>query len=119
MVRGRLGGLLALASALLVLASGCTVGPNYVRPSMWSPDSSKELDGWKIANPRDGLARGSWWEIFGDPQLNALEPRVNISNQNLAVAEAQYRNAVLDVRRRVERGIVHRHIDEWHVVFGG
>ena len=98
MVRGRLGGLLALASALLVLASGCTVGPNYVRPSMWSPDSYKELDGWKIANPRDGLARGSWWEIFGDPQLNALEPRVNISNQNLAVAEAQYRNARALVR---------------------
>jgi len=98
MVRGRLGGLLVLASALLVLASGCTVGPNYVRPSMWSPDSYKELDGWKIANPRDGLARGSWWEIFGDPQLNALEPRVNISNQNLAVAEAQYRNARALVR---------------------
>ena len=98
MVRGRLGGLLALASALLVLVSGCTVGPNYVRPSMWSPDSYKELDGWKIANPRDGLARGSWWEIFGDPQLNALEPRVNISNQNLAVAEAQYRNARALVR---------------------
>ena len=98
MVRGRLGGLLALASALLVLVSGCTVGPNYVRPSMWSPDSYKELDGWKIANPRDGMARGSWWEIFGDPQLNALEPRVNISNQNLAVAEAQYRNARALVR---------------------
>ena len=98
MVRGRLGGLLVLASALLVLASGCTVGPNYVRPSMWSPDSYKELDGWKIANPRDGLARGSWGEIFGDPQLNALEPRVNISNQNLAVAEAQYRNARALVR---------------------
>ena len=98
MVRGRLGGLLALASALLVLVSGCTVGPNYVRPSMWSPDSYKELDGWKIANPRDGLARGSWWEIFGDPQLNALEARVGISNQNLAVAEAQYRNARALVR---------------------
>ena len=98
MVRGRLGGLLALASALLVLVSGCTVGPNYVRPSMWSPDSYKELDGWKIANPRDGMARGSWWEIFGDPQLNALEARVGISNQNLAVAEAQYRNARALVR---------------------
>src|SRR6266566_2496029 len=97
-VRGRLGGPLALASALLVLVSACSVGPDYVRPSMISPDAYKELDGWKIANPRDGLARGSWWEIFGDPQLNALEPRVNISNQNLAVAEAQYRNARALVR---------------------
>ncbi|HWP76588.1 MAG TPA: RND transporter, partial [Methylomirabilota bacterium] len=84
-VCGRLGGPLALASALLVLVSACTVGPDYVRPSMISPDAYKELDGWKIAHPRDGLARGPWWEIFADPQLNALEARVSISNQNLAV----------------------------------
>jgi len=97
-VRGRLGGPLALASALLVLVSACTVGPNYVRPSMISPDAYKELDGWKIAQPRDGLARGAWWEIFGDRQLNALETRVSISNQNLMVAEAQFRQARALVR---------------------
>src|SRR5207244_8738137 len=92
-VRGRLGGPLALASALLVLVSACTVGPNYVRPSMISPDAYKELDGWKIAQPRDGLARGAWWEVFGDPQLNTLETRVSISNQKLLVAEAPVRPA--------------------------
>ena len=97
-VCGRLGGPLALASALLVLVSACTVGPDYVRPSMWSPDAYKEIDGWKIAHPRDGLARGPWWEIFADPQLNALEARVSISNQNLAVSEAQYREARALVR---------------------
>ena len=95
---GRPGGPLALALALLVLASACTVGPDYVRPSMISPDAYKELDGWKIANPRDGVPRGPWWEIFGDPQLNALEARVSISNQNLAVSEAQYRQARALVR---------------------
>ena len=97
-VCGRLGGSLVLASALLVLATACTVGPDYVRPSMWSPDAYKEVDGWKIAHPRDGLARGPWWEIFADPHLNALEARVSISNQNLAVAEAQYREARALVR---------------------
>ena len=65
---------------------------------MISPDAYKELDGWKIAQPRDGLARGPWWEIFADPQLNALEARVSISNQNLAVSEAQYREARALVR---------------------
>ena len=65
---------------------------------MISPDAYKELDGWKIAQPRDGLARGAWWEVFGDPQLNTLEARVSISNQNLAVAEAQYREARALVR---------------------
>ncbi len=97
-VCGRLGGPLALASALLVLVSACSVGPDYVRPSMISPDAYKELDGWKFAHPRDGLARGRWWEIFADPQLNALEARVSISNQNLAVSEAQYREARALVR---------------------
>jgi NodT family efflux transporter outer membrane factor (OMF) lipoprotein len=96
--RGRLGGPLALAGALLLLASACTVGPDYVRPTMISPDAYKELDGWKIAHPRDGLPRGTWWEIFDDQQLNALEARVSISNQNLAVAEAQYREARALVR---------------------
>jgi NodT family efflux transporter outer membrane factor (OMF) lipoprotein len=97
-VCGRLRGPLALASVLLVLGSACTVGPDYVRPSMISPDAYKELDGWKIAQPRDGLARGPWWEIFADPQLDALEARVSISNQNLAVSEAQYREARALVR---------------------
>src|SRR6185369_15902679 len=80
---------LALAGALLLLASACTVGPDYVRPTMIAPDAYKELDGWKIAHPLDGLPRGTWWEIFDDQHLNALETRVSISNQNLAVAEAQ------------------------------
>jgi len=97
-VRWRLGGRLALASALLGLVSGCTVGPDYVRPSMISPDAYKEIDGWKIARPGDAVARGAWWEIFDDPELNALEARVSISNQNLAVAEAQYRQARALVR---------------------
>ena len=65
---------------------------------MISPDAYKELDGWKIAHPRDGLPRGTWWEIFDDQHLNALEARVSISNQNLAVAEAQYREARALVR---------------------
>src|SRR6266436_616735 len=94
----RLGGPLALAGALLLLASACTVGPDYVRPSMLAPDAFKELDGWKVARPQDALAKGPWWEIFDDLQLNALEARVSISNQNLAVVEAQYRQARALVR---------------------
>ena len=89
---------LALAGAALALMTACSVGPDYVRPAMVSPDAYKELDGWKIAQPRDGIARGAWWDIFDDPQLNALEARVSISNQNLAVAEAQYREARALVR---------------------
>jgi len=50
-------------------------------------------DQWKIATPSDGLLKGKWWEIFGDPQLNALEELVDINNQNVKQAEAQFRQS--------------------------
>jgi NodT family efflux transporter outer membrane factor (OMF) lipoprotein len=88
-----------MAALLVATLSACTVvGPDYVRPTAITPDAYKEIDGWKVAQPKDAVIRGSWWEMFGDPQLNALEPQVSISNQNLAVAEAQYREAQALVR---------------------
>jgi NodT family efflux transporter outer membrane factor (OMF) lipoprotein len=57
------------------------------------PANFKELEGWKVARPNDDIARGPWWTIFEDPQLNALEEQVDVSNQTLAVAEAQLRSA--------------------------
>jgi len=86
----------AIVAGTIMLLSACTVGPNYVKPSVETPPAYKEIgDGtsWKIAEPKDEFIRGVWWEMFGDPQLNALEAQVNISNQNIAVAEAQYRQA--------------------------
>jgi len=85
----RLHGLLGLA-ALFVLP-GCTVGPDYVRPGVETPAAFKE--GWKQAEPRDHEKRGKWWEAFGDPLLDRLQEQVDVSNQNLARAEAQFRQA--------------------------
>jgi NodT family efflux transporter outer membrane factor (OMF) lipoprotein len=96
---GRSGVGPALAALVAALAAGCTVGPDYVRPSVVTPDAYKENVGWKVAEPRDHTLRGSWWELFGDPQLNALEEQVSISNQNLLVAEATYRQARALVRQ--------------------
>jgi NodT family efflux transporter outer membrane factor (OMF) lipoprotein len=73
--------------------AGCSVGPDYVKPAASVPVSYKEMDGWKTAQPKDHVIRGKWWELFNDPQLNALEEQVNISNQNVAAAEAQFRQA--------------------------
>jgi outer membrane protein TolC len=81
---------LAAVAGVLTLMTGCVVGPDYVRPTVVTPASYKEIDGWKVAQPQDHVLRGAWWEIFGDPQLNALEAQVSLSNQNLAVAEATY-----------------------------
>ena len=87
-------GLIALA-ALTLTAAGCTVGPQYKKPSMEVPAGFKEQPpaGWKTAQPQDTAHRGAWWEIFGDPALNSLEEQVSVSNQTLAQAEAQFRGA--------------------------
>ena len=75
------------------LLSACTVGPDYVKPAMDVPAAFKEQQGWKVAQPKDELPRGKWWEIFGDSTLNQLIEQVEVSNQNLRIVEAQYRQA--------------------------
>jgi NodT family efflux transporter outer membrane factor (OMF) lipoprotein len=83
---------LALAAALASLGA-CTVGPDYVRPSVDAPAQFKETGNWKVAQPRDDVNRGKWWEMFGDAELNALTESIDISNQNLAAAAARFRQA--------------------------
>ena len=83
----------AILAGAFTFLTACTVGPNYVRPTAEVPGVYKEMGGWKVAQPGDHLTRGAWWEIFNDPQLNALEEQVNISNQSLKLAEAQFRQA--------------------------
>ncbi|MGH9502355.1 MAG: efflux transporter outer membrane subunit [Terriglobales bacterium] len=83
----------------MLLLSGCAVGPRYSRPTASAPPGYKEVPpDWKTAQPSDQIAKGKWWEIFQDPQLNALEDQVNVSNQNLKAAEAQFRQARALVR---------------------
>jgi len=79
------------AAALLLMLSGCVVGPKYHPPSppappavyKESPARFKETEGWTVAQPADAKLRGKWWEIFNDPELNALEDQLNIDNQNI------------------------------------
>lgn len=85
-------GVLLITSIVFSLAS-CTVGPDYVRPTAEVPAAYKGPGGWKQAEPKDTLSRGPWWEIFNDPRLNGLEEQISVSNQNVAAAEAQLRQA--------------------------
>ena len=82
---------MALMSAAAL--AGCAVGPNYVRPSAPISPTFKEAAGWSPAAPADTLDRGDWWTLFGDPTLNALAAKVQVSNQNIVAAEAAYREA--------------------------
>ncbi len=79
------------ASALSLMLSGCVVGPKYHPPATQapaavykeSPTQFKETEGWTVAQPADAQLRGKWWEIFNDPELNALEEQLDINNQNI------------------------------------
>lgn len=88
-----------LAVIVMTLALGaCTLGPDYQRPPLPDAHAFKQAEGWKSAAPADALQRGDWWRLYGDAELDALVSRLNVSNQNLAVAEAQYRQARALVR---------------------
>jgi NodT family efflux transporter outer membrane factor (OMF) lipoprotein len=90
----------------LMFMVGCSVGPKYVRPTVPAtpayketpPASFKEAGEWQPAHPGDQAMRGKWWEIFGDPELNALEEQLTVSNQDLKAAEARFREARALVR---------------------
>jgi NodT family efflux transporter outer membrane factor (OMF) lipoprotein len=94
-----IGSMIALSG--IALLAGCSVGPKYARPSAATPAAYKENPPqsfeqagiWKPAQPSDQLLRGKWWETFGDPQLDALEEQVSVSNQDLKAAEARFREA--------------------------
>lgn len=82
----------------LVLFPGCSFAPKYAQPSVPTPAAFKELtptqfpvtDGWKIAAPADATIRGNWWEMFHEPDLNAFESQVTVSNQSVAAALANF-----------------------------
>lgn len=83
----------ALLALRVLLFTGCTVGPKYHPPVVQAPPAYKEVGEWKPAQPNDQNLGGNWWTIFQDPQLDALEQQINVGNQNLKAADAQFRQA--------------------------
>ncbi len=90
----------AAVALLILLLSACNPAPKYARPPAQTPTAFKEVPpefkegpGWKVAQPGDDKIRAKWWEIYNDPQLNALEEQVAISNQTIVAAEANFRAA--------------------------
>ena len=74
---------------VLLALSGCTVGPDYTPPREPAPPGWKESGPWKEAAPRDEIAKGRWWELFGDPLLNELQRHAAAANQDLRAAVAR------------------------------
>jgi len=97
----------SLALLLCGLLAGCLPGPKYQKPSAPVPTAPgykestanfQSAPGWKVASPQDALLRGKWWEIFQDPELNALEDQLEINNQNIKVSFENYMAARAVVR---------------------
>lgn len=88
------------APLALMFLDGCNPAPKYARPPAVTPQAYKEIPsefkegtGWKMAEPGDDKLRAKWWEMYNDPALNALEEQVQINNQSIKAAEANYRAA--------------------------
>jgi NodT family efflux transporter outer membrane factor (OMF) lipoprotein len=93
------------AAALTLMLSACVVGPKYHAPTPQapaaykeSPTQFKEDQGWTVAQPADAKLRGKWWEIFNDPELNALEEQLDINNQNIKLYFENFMEARAVVR---------------------
>jgi NodT family efflux transporter outer membrane factor (OMF) lipoprotein len=98
--------LVPCAALLCAMLAGCNVGPKYNPPVTTappvfkeSPDQFKEADGWKVAQPQDATLRGNWWEIYNDPELNALEEQLNVNNQNIRESFENFMEARALVRQ--------------------
>lgn len=88
-----------IAGLAAVLLAGCTVGPKYVRPAAEAPPAYKETaQNFEQAQPSDQMAKGKWWEIFGDTRLNDLENQIAVSNQTLKAAQARFAQARAAIR---------------------
>ena len=107
--KARLGRPLVPIALLVVclLLAGCAVGPRYVRPAVQTAPAYKELpqpaasesNTWQTAQPNDGAHRGRWWKAFNDPQLDELEEKASLSNQQIVAAADNFLAARALVRQ--------------------
>lgn len=95
----------AILCVLGAALAGCVVGPKYARPDAMpegpvpgrfaqtqvaeTNSPPEQTNEWKIATPIAHLARGAWWQEFGDPELNRIEELASNLNHNLALAVAR------------------------------
>ncbi len=87
------GAVLSAAALAVALLSGCAAGPDYVRPQLDAPAAFKESGPWKSAQPQQVDSQHPWWTLYGDATLDTLMVQANQANQNIALAQAQYRQA--------------------------
>ncbi|MCK9260683.1 MAG: TolC family protein, partial [Azoarcus sp.] len=85
---------LSMACLAALLLGGCALGPDFQRPTVDTPAAFRAAEGWKLAEHGAPTLEQNWWERYQDPTLNSLLPQVEVSNQNVVAAQAQYRQAL-------------------------
>ena len=83
---------------LIIFVAGCTVGPNYHRPSAPAAPEWKEEAPWRASDPKDSIPKGSWWMIFADPELDKYETQALSANQSIEIARNQLEQARASAR---------------------
>lgn len=82
-----------------VLLSACSFAPRYHEPAVApAPAAYQESGDWQSAQPADAQARGPWWSLFQDPQLDTLEGKITVANQDLKAALARLEQARAQTR---------------------
>ena len=92
-----------LAASVLLALAGCSLAPLDAAPPIAVPAAWKSAApqaGWVSADTARDWQAGRWWTPFNDPQLDTLMARVDIGNQNLALAVANVRQAQALLRQQ-------------------
>ncbi|MBR8221396.1 efflux transporter outer membrane subunit [Burkholderia ambifaria] len=96
-----------VALGVVTALAACSTLPPYSPPTVTVPThyagvpaagAPAAQPGWQVAAPADAASRGAWWTVFNDTDLNALEARVDVSNQTVkkAVADLEQARATVD-----------------------
>lgn len=94
-----------LALGVACALTACSTWPRYSVPEAAVParyaapaGPAEAAPGWAVATPGDTQARGDWWTLFNDPELNRLEDQLAVSNQTVkrAVAQLQQARSMID-----------------------
>lgn len=83
---------------VVLLLTGCTLGPDYLRPKILVPDNHRGVVGAAAA---ESLADLPWWELFKDPVLQELtrESLQNNFDLRIAVGRVEEARALIGISR--------------------
>ena len=79
-----------VCAVIAVTVTGCTLGPNYERPKMPTPDAYRFAEG---APQAEATADLKWWQVFEDTTLQNLIKEAIANNLDLKIAAARVEEA--------------------------